>query len=54
MRPTIAPKPAMHTARWVSQFSYVNPDYAARVPGSVVLEAAKVIAERKQYLKPRA
>lgn len=36
------------------QFSYVNPDFAARVPGSVVLEAAKVIAERKQYLKPKA
>jgi peroxiredoxin len=37
----------------VLQFSYVNPDYTARVPGSVVLEAAKVIAERKQYLKPK-
>jgi peroxiredoxin len=36
------------------QFSYVNPDYTARVPGSVILEAAKVIAERKQYLKPKA
>jgi peroxiredoxin len=38
----------------ILQFSYVNPDYSARVPGSVVLEAAKVIAERKQYLKPKA
>jgi peroxiredoxin len=38
----------------VLQFSYVHPDYAARVPGSVILEAAKVIAERKQYLKPKA
>jgi peroxiredoxin len=38
----------------ILQFSYVHPDYAARVPGSVILEAAKVIAERKQYLKPKA
>jgi peroxiredoxin len=36
------------------QFSYVNPDYSARVPGSLILEAAKVIAQRKQYLKPKA
>jgi peroxiredoxin len=38
----------------ILQFSYVHPDYAARVPGSVILEAAKVIAERKQYVKPKA
>ena len=35
------------------QFSYVNPDYTARLPESVILEAAKVIAERKQYLQPQ-
>lgn len=33
------------------QFSYVNPDYKARIPETVILEAAKVIAEKKQYLK---
>jgi peroxiredoxin len=38
----------------VLQFSYVNPDYTARVPGSVVLEAAKAIAGRKQYQKPKS
>jgi peroxiredoxin len=37
----------------VLQFSYINPDYTARVPGSVVLEAAKAIAARKQYQKPK-
>jgi peroxiredoxin len=37
----------------VLQFSYIHPDYAARVPGSVVLEAAKAIAGRKQYAKPK-
>ncbi len=40
-------------AAGVVQFSYVHPDYKARVPGSVVLAAARVIAERKQYLTPK-
>ncbi len=35
------------------QFSYVHPDYKARVPGNVVLAAAKSIAGRKQYLSPK-
>jgi peroxiredoxin len=35
------------------QFSYINPDFKARVPGSVVLEAAKVISQKNQYLKPK-
>lgn len=35
------------------QFSYVNPDYTARLPESVILEAAKVIADKKQYLQPK-
>lgn len=34
------------------QFSYVHPDYKARVPGTVVLAAARAIAERKQYPAP--
>ena len=34
------------------QFSYVHPDYRLRVPGSVILAAARAIAERKQYLTP--
>ena len=34
------------------QFSYSHPDYRVRVPGTVVMAAAKAIAERKQYLKP--
>ncbi len=33
------------------QFSYINPDHRARIPSSVVLEAAKVIAQKSQYLK---
>jgi peroxiredoxin len=33
------------------QFSYSHPDYSVRVPGPVILSAAKVIAERKQQLK---
>ncbi len=37
----------------VLQFSYSHPDYKVRVPGSVVLAAAKAIAERKQELKPK-
>ena len=41
-------------AQGILQFSYSNPDYKVRVPGSVVLAAAKAIAERKQYLKPES
>ena len=37
----------------IIQFSYVNPDYKARVPSSVVLAAAQAIAKRKQYLSPK-
>ncbi len=37
----------------VLQFSYSHPDYKVRVPGAVVLAAAKAIAERKQVLKPK-
>lgn len=39
-------------ANGILQFSYSHPDYQVRVPGSVVMAAAKAIAERKQYLKP--
>ena len=37
----------------VLQFSYSHPDYRVRVPGSVVLEAAKAIAERRDHLHPK-
>jgi peroxiredoxin len=37
----------------IIQFAYVNPDYKARVPGSVVLAAAEAISKRKQYLSPK-
>jgi peroxiredoxin len=37
----------------IIQFSYVNPDYKARVPSSVVLAAAEAISKRKQYLSPK-
>jgi len=40
-------------ANGLIQFSYVNPDYKARVPSSVVLAAAQAIAKRKQYLTPK-
>lgn len=39
-------------AAGVLQFSYVHPDYKVRVPGSVILAAAKAIAERKHQVKP--
>lgn len=39
-------------ANGILQFSYTHPDYKVRVPGSVVMAAAKAIAERRQYLKP--
>jgi peroxiredoxin len=35
------------------QFAYSHPDYRVRVPGDVVLAAAKAIAERRQYLEPK-
>lgn len=41
-------------AQGILQFSYSHPDYKVRVPGSVVLAAAKAIAERRQYLKPES
>ncbi len=34
------------------QFSFVHPDYRVRVPGDVVVAAAKAIAEHRQQLKP--
>lgn len=34
------------------QFAYSHPDFRVRVPGDVVLAAAKAIAERRQYLQP--
>lgn len=37
----------------VLQFSYSHPDFKVRVPASVVLAAAKAIAERKQFLHPK-
>ena len=36
----------------VLQFSFTHPDYRVRVPGSVILAAAKAISERAQYVKP--
>lgn len=35
----------------VLQFSYSHPDYTVRMPGSVILAAAKAISENKQQLK---
>ncbi len=48
------PVPALFIidAEGVVQFSYVHPDYKVRVPASVVLEAAKVIAEGKEHVQP--
>ncbi len=34
------------------QFSYTHPDYRVRVPGSVILTAAKAIAGHEQMVKP--
>jgi peroxiredoxin len=34
------------------QFSYAHPDYRIRIPGTVVLAAAKAIAERRQVEHP--
>lgn len=39
-------------AQGIVQFSYINPDYKARVPSSVVLAAAQAIAKQQQYVKP--
>ncbi|MEP6882476.1 MAG: peroxiredoxin-like family protein [Dokdonella sp.] len=35
------------------QFSYTHPDYRVRVPGSVILAAAKAIAHHEQMVKPK-
>ena len=35
------------------QFDYSHPDFRARVPGDVVLAAARAIAARRQYLQPK-
>jgi len=35
------------------QFEYVHPDYRIRVPGDVVLAAARSIAKRKHILSPQ-
>ena len=37
----------------VLQFSYTHPDYRVRVPGSVILAAAKAIAAHEQIVKPK-
>lgn len=37
----------------VLQFSYSHPDYRIRVPGTVVMAAAKAIAERRDHLQPK-
>ncbi|MGB0133319.1 peroxiredoxin-like family protein [Dokdonella sp.] len=39
-------------AAGVLQFSYVHPDYKVRVPGTVIMAAAKAIADRKHQVKP--
>ncbi len=36
------------------QFSYTHPDYRVRVPGSVILAAAKAISKHEQMVKPQA
>jgi len=35
------------------QFGYSHPDYTVRIPGDVILAAAKAIAERRDHLKPK-
>ena len=37
----------------VLQFSYINPDYTARIPGSLLLAAAQTVAGKKQFVKPK-
>jgi peroxiredoxin len=34
------------------QFSFTHPDYRVRVPGSVIMAAARAIAEHRQIVKP--
>lgn len=35
------------------QFSFTHPDYKVRVPGTVILAAAKAISEHSQVVKPK-
>lgn len=35
------------------QFGYTHPDYTVRIPGDVILAAARAIAERRDHLKPK-
>lgn len=37
----------------ILQFSFTHPDYKVRVPGSVILAAAKAIAEHRQVVEPK-
>ncbi len=37
----------------ILQFSFTHPDYRVRVPGSVILAAAKAIAEQRQMVAPK-
>ena len=37
----------------ILQFSFTHPDFRVRVPGSVILAAAKAISERVQYVRPK-
>ena len=37
----------------ILQFSFTHPDYRVRVPGSVILAAAKSIAKQEQIVKPK-
>ena len=48
-----APTALIYDEAGVLQFSYINPDYTARVPGTVLLAAAHAVAGKKQYLKPK-
>lgn len=36
------------------QFGYSHPDYSIRIPGTVILAAARAIAERKDRLQPKS
>jgi peroxiredoxin len=48
-----APSAFIFDQAGVLQFSYVNPDYTARVPGNVLLAAAQAVAGKKQFVKPK-
>ncbi len=37
----------------ILQFAFTHPDYRVRVPGSVILAAAKAIAKHEQVVKPK-